>query len=108
MSATGTVVGKNGCEADTFNGNETLTVLVQNTALMDAPAITLGKQNITLNQGNTFPISFNVQYDAEAASNVPDYGFTISAMIEDNNGKLLYISDTRTSARDNQIQVRKV
>ncbi|UJR19952.1 hypothetical protein I4U23_023084 [Adineta vaga] len=40
--ATGVVIGKNGCEADTLNGNETLTVKVENTVRMGAPAITLG------------------------------------------------------------------
>ncbi|CAF1138851.1 unnamed protein product [Adineta steineri] len=108
MSATGTVTGKNGCEAATFNGNEILTVSVQDTARMGAPAITLGQQEITLKKGDKFPINYNVQYNEEEASKVPDYGFTLNARIEDNNGTLLYTNDTRTSARDNKIEVIKV
>ncbi|CAF1301114.1 unnamed protein product, partial [Rotaria sordida] len=41
--ATGIVIGKDGCEADTFNGNEILAIAVQNTARMDASAIPLGE-----------------------------------------------------------------
>ncbi|CAF1038879.1 unnamed protein product [Adineta steineri] len=67
MSATGTVTGKNGCEAATFNGNEILTVSVQDTARMGAPAITLGQQEITLKKGDKFPINYNVQYNEEDA-----------------------------------------
>ncbi|UJR19948.1 hypothetical protein I4U23_023080 [Adineta vaga] len=106
--ATGVVIGKNGCEAVTFNGNETLTVKVQNTARMDAPSITLGEQTIALKKGDAFPISFNVEYDEEVASKVPDYGFTLSAEITGDNDKLLYRYDTRTNARSQQIEVRKI
>ena len=110
MSAkvTGVVVGKDGCEADKFNGDEILTVMVQNTARMDAPAITLGEQIINLKAGDGFPISFSVEYDAEAASGVPDYGFTLHAMIENHQGDRLYRSDTRTSANADKIEVRKL
>ncbi|UJR07086.1 hypothetical protein I4U23_011374 [Adineta vaga] len=106
--ATGIVTGKNGCENDTFSGNETLTVVVENTGRMDAPALTLGEQKITLKQGQKFPITYNIAYDEEEASKVPDYGFTISARIEDNQGQLLYTDDTRTSVKDNKIEVKKV
>ncbi|CAF1075934.1 unnamed protein product [Rotaria sordida] len=106
--ATGIVIGKDGCEADTFNGNEILAIAVQNTARMDASAISLGEQQITLKKGEKFPISFNVEYDEEAASKVPDYGFTLRARIEDDKGNLLYINDTRTSAKGNKIEVKKV
>lgn len=105
--ATGVVVGKDGCEGDTFNGNEVLTVSVQNTARMDASAITLGEQKIHLKNGQTFPINFNVEYDEEAGNKVPDYGFTFRARIEDGAGQLLYVNDTRTSARGDKIEVKK-
>jgi uncharacterized lipoprotein YbaY len=107
-TATGVVVGKNGCEADTFNDNETITVSVQNTALMDASSVTLGEQKIALKKGDKFPINFSVQYDKEAASKVPEYGFTISARITDVNDKLLYWTDTSTSAKSDKIEVVKV
>ena len=105
--ATGRVVGKNGCEADTFQGNEVLIVKVQDTARMDAPSITLGEQRITLKKGDKFPIAFSVDYDEEKAKQIPDYGFTLRADIQDDQGELLYLSDTRTSARSNEIEVRK-
>ena len=107
-TATGVVIGKDGCEGDKFNGNETLTVSVQDTARMDTSAITLGEQKVTLKRGGTFPIHFNVEYDEEAANKVPDYGFTLRASITDDQGELLYTSDTRTSARGDKIEVRKV
>ena len=106
--ATGVVIGKDGCEADTFNGNEVLEVQVQDCSRMDAPSVTLGEQKITLKKGDKFPISFGVEYDEEAASQVPDYGFTMDARIEDGNGELLYTNDTRTSARSDKIEVKKV
>ena len=105
--ATGHVVGKDGCEADTFQGNEVLIVKVQNTGRMDASSITLGEQRITLKTGDTFPISFSVEYDEEEAKHIPDYGFTLDADIKDDQDKLLYTNDTRTSARSKEIQVKK-
>ncbi|CAF1581347.1 unnamed protein product [Adineta ricciae] len=107
-TATGTVVGKDGCENETFTGNETLTVCVQDTALMDAPSTTLGEQTISLKAGQTFPVKYSVNYDQEKADRLPEYGFTLSARIEDPSGKLLYINDTRTSARDDKIEVKKI
>ncbi|CAF1171690.1 unnamed protein product [Adineta ricciae] len=107
-TATGTVVGKDGCENETFTGNETLTVCVQDTSLMDAPSSTLGEQTISLKAGQTFPIKYSVSYDQEKADRLPEYGFTLSARIEDPSGKLLYINDTRTSARGDKIEVKKV
>ena len=106
--ATGIAIGKDGCDADTFNSNETLTVAVENTGRLDAPALTLGEQQISLKKGEKFPISFNVEYDKEEASKVPDYGFTLSARIEDDQDNLLYINDTKTSAKGNKIEVKKV
>ncbi|CAF1005853.1 unnamed protein product [Rotaria sordida] len=106
--ATGTVVGKGGCEGDTFNGNETITISIQDTSRACAPAITLGQQQITLKKGEKFPISFDIQYQKEEASKVPDHGLTLSARIEDDKGKLLHVNDTRTSAKGNKIEVIKV
>ena len=105
--ATGTVVGINGCENDTFTGNETLKIYVQDTSLMDAPSITLGEQTISLKAGQTFPIDYSVSYDQEKANHLPEYGFTINASIKDSNGQLLYFVDTRISPKDEKIEVKK-
>ncbi|CAF1056357.1 unnamed protein product [Didymodactylos carnosus] len=102
---TGSVVGKGGCEDNAFNGNEILIVEVQDTSRADAPSISLGQQKITLKKGEKFPINFDIEYQEEEASKVPDYGLTLSARIEDNNGQLLYINDTSTSIKDKKIEV---
>ncbi|CAF0871509.1 unnamed protein product [Didymodactylos carnosus] len=106
--AIGTVIGKGGCEDDTFNGSEILTISVEDTSRACAPSISLGQQMITLKKGEKFPISFDIEYQKEEASKVPDYGLTLSARIENDKGKLLYINDARTSAKDKKIEVIKV
>jgi len=91
-----------------FQGNETLIVSAEDTSRACAASISHGQQSISLQRGQKFPIKFYLPFDKSSAEKVPG-GLTVNARIEDKNGKLLYINDTRTKLVDNvQIEVIKV
>jgi len=93
---------------DVFRGNEILEVSVVNASLMDAPSTLLGRQKITLQPGQQFPIRFQFYYDKSRAGQ--GYGGrTMQARITNPNGQLIYINDTQTPLKNNvKIDIRRV
>jgi putative lipoprotein len=61
-------------------------------AKMDAPSRTIGRVRL-LTQGRQVPIPFELRYDADRSSGPSEY--TVQARIEDSQGRLLFITDTR-------------
>jgi uncharacterized lipoprotein YbaY len=94
--------------ADVFRGNEILEVSVVDASLMDAPSTLLGRQKISLQPGQQFPIRFQFYYDKSRAG--PGYrGLTMQARITNTTGQLMYINDTHTPLKDNvKIDIRRV
>ena len=80
---------------DVFHGDEVLDVSVVDASRMDAPSITLGRQQIPLQSRQQFPIRFQFYYDKSRAGLGPG-GLSMQARITRRNGQLLYINDTRT------------
>ncbi|CAF4321438.1 unnamed protein product, partial [Adineta steineri] len=77
-----------------------LKVSTVDASLADAPSIQLGNQNITIQQGQSFPIPFEFSYDKSRAR-VDGNGVLVEARITDKNYRLIFLNDTRTQAVDN-------
>ncbi|CAF0738410.1 unnamed protein product [Adineta ricciae] len=86
--------------SDVFHGDEVLEVSVVDASRMDAPSITLGRQQIPLQPRQQFPIPFQFYYDKSRAGLGPG-GLSMQARITRRNGQLLYINDTRTPLTPN-------
>lgn len=61
-------------------------------AKMDAPSRTIGSVRVPA-QGRQVPIPFELRYDADRSSAPSEYA--VQARIEDGQGRLLFITDTR-------------
>jgi putative lipoprotein len=61
-------------------------------AKMDAPSRTIGRVRVPT-QGRQVPIPFELRYDADRSSGLSEYA--VQARIEDSQGRLLFITDTR-------------
>lgn len=69
-----------------------LEVSLVDVAKMDAPSRTIGSIRVPT-QGRQVPIPFEFRYDADRPSSPSEYA--IQARIEDGQGRLLFITDTR-------------
>ena len=93
---------------DIFRGNEILEVSVVDASRMDVASITLGRQQIQLQPGQSFPIRFQFYYDKSRAG--PGmHGLLMQARITNRNNQLLYINDTSIPLKNNvKIDVKRV
>jgi putative lipoprotein len=69
-----------------------LEVSIVDVAKMDAPSRTIGSIRVPT-QGRQVPIPFELRYDADRPSGPSEYA--VQARIEDSDGRLLFITDTR-------------
>jgi putative lipoprotein len=68
-----------------------VTVQIQDVSRMDAPARVIG-EHVIHTSGGQVPIGYSVPYDPGAIDE--SHSYSMSARIEDGEGKLLFISDT--------------
>lgn len=77
-------------EPTTLPEDVVVQVRINDTSLMDAPAVVMGEQ-IVPSPGST-PISYRVCYNPDGIQ--PHHTYSMQARIEDHKGALLYISNT--------------
>lgn len=69
-----------------------LEISIVDVAKVDAPSRTIGSIRVPT-QGRQVPIPFELRYDADRSSGPSEYA--VQARIEDSDGRLLFITDTR-------------